>query len=162
VAGLLGKVGKQVKFQNPQDLRQALTIALTVTEALKQEIWPRLSTQNSRSRLGFQTGRTTGKLPEGIARGARVTTRKQGADRSGTTSSTRDVQHRSEPRCTECEERGHLARECPTWQKRKRTQNAPGRKNPSERSNRSRSLGDEPLHTSEKGTNNVTNNQGNE
>jgi hypothetical protein len=37
VAGLSGEIGKQVKFQNPQDLSQALTIALTVTEALKQE-----------------------------------------------------------------------------------------------------------------------------
>jgi hypothetical protein len=37
VSGLSGEVGKQVKFQNPQDLRQALTIALMVTEALKQE-----------------------------------------------------------------------------------------------------------------------------
>jgi hypothetical protein len=34
LAGLSGEFGKQVKFQHP---RQALTIAVTVTEALKQE-----------------------------------------------------------------------------------------------------------------------------
>jgi hypothetical protein len=37
VPGLSGDVAKQVKFQNPQDLRQALKIALTVTEALKHK-----------------------------------------------------------------------------------------------------------------------------
>jgi len=37
VAGLSGEVGRQVKFQNPQDLRQALTTAFAVREALKQE-----------------------------------------------------------------------------------------------------------------------------
>jgi len=37
VAGLSGEVGRQVKFQNPQNLRQALTTALAVREALKQE-----------------------------------------------------------------------------------------------------------------------------
>jgi hypothetical protein len=37
VSSLSGEVGKQVKFQNPQNLRQALPKALTVTEALKQE-----------------------------------------------------------------------------------------------------------------------------
>jgi len=37
VAGLSGEVGRQVKFQNHQDLRQALTTALAVREALKQE-----------------------------------------------------------------------------------------------------------------------------
>ena len=37
MAGLSGEVGRQVKFQNPQDLRQALTTALAVREALKQE-----------------------------------------------------------------------------------------------------------------------------
>jgi hypothetical protein len=37
VSGLSGKVGKQVNLQTPQYLRQALTMALMVTEALKQE-----------------------------------------------------------------------------------------------------------------------------
>jgi len=37
VVGLSGEFGRQVKFQKPQDLRQALTTALAVRETLKQE-----------------------------------------------------------------------------------------------------------------------------
>ena len=44
------------------------------------------------------------------------------------------------------------ARECPTRLKREKTRNAPGKENPSERSNRSRSPGDEPRHPREKAT----------
>jgi hypothetical protein len=43
---------------------------------------PKTSTQNSKSLLGFQTGGTTGKLPEGIDRGARLTNREQGVMRA--------------------------------------------------------------------------------
>jgi hypothetical protein len=112
---------------------------------------PKLSTRNSTSRLGFQTGRTIGNPPRDIAQSERPTTRARiyarEAHRSGTSNSARDAQHKSEPRCYECEWCGHLARECPTRQKSERTQNAPGRENPSERSIRSRSPGDEIRHT---------------
>jgi len=37
VAGVSGEIGCQVKFQNPQDLRQSLTTALAVRGALQQE-----------------------------------------------------------------------------------------------------------------------------
>jgi hypothetical protein len=43
---------------------------------------PKLFTQNSISRLGFQTGRTTGILPRGIAKGARLTTHENGGMRA--------------------------------------------------------------------------------
>jgi hypothetical protein len=166
VAGLSGKVGKQVKFQNPQDQSQALTIALTVTEALKQEKLAetfyakleksvRLSTRQDDREFAERHS------PKRAATHPRARRYARGAERSGTSRSAREAQHRWEPRCYECEGRGHLARECPTRQKRERTQNAPGRKNPSERSNRSRSPGDEPRHTRGKETNKGTKNQGN-
>jgi len=84
----------------------------------------------------------------------------RGADRSATSGSTRDVQARTEPRCYECVGRGHFVRECPTRLKRGKTER-PGKKNPSERSNRSRSPGDE-RHACEKGTYKDTRIQGNE
>jgi len=39
VAGLSGEIGKQVRFQNHQNLHQALNTALAVREAVKQEIF---------------------------------------------------------------------------------------------------------------------------
>jgi hypothetical protein len=140
VAGLSVEVGKQVKFQNPQNLRQALTTALPVREALKQDVFAetfytkfdksvRLSTlqddredaeRHSPKRAAYHLG------------GRRYT---RNADRSVTSDRPRDVQARTERRCYECEGRGHFVRECLT---RLRTRNSPGKRNPSERS-RSRS-----------------------
>ena len=37
VAGLSAEIGKQVRFQNPQNLHQALNTALAVREAVKPE-----------------------------------------------------------------------------------------------------------------------------
>jgi hypothetical protein len=152
VAGLSGEVGKKVEFQNPQNLSQTLIRAVTVTEPLKQEKFSenfyakfeksvRLSTrQDDREFAERHSPKRTAKQP-------RARRYARGAHRSGTSSSTRYVQHSSEPRCYECEGRGHIARECPKRKKRERTKNAPGRKNLSERSKRSRSPGDEPHHT---------------
>jgi hypothetical protein len=117
-----------VKFQNPQDL-QVLTTTLTVTEALKQERLSKPSIRSSTGRLGFKNGRKTGNThrhsPKLAANQLRPRNYARGADRSGTSSSTRDVQHRSKPRCYECEGRGHLARKYPTRQKRERYRTCP-------------------------------------
>ena len=165
VAGLSGEVGKQIKFQSPRDLRQALTTALAVREALKQERFAETFTRSSTSRLGFQTGRT-GNLPKVIAQGAQLTTRERGGMRAaqigqrpqvalGTSKPERNLGAMSAK--GEGTSRGSAPR----------GQNAgkpvrPGKKNPSERSNRSRSPGDEPRHAREKGTYKDTRIQGNE
>jgi len=103
VAGLSGEVGKQVKFQNPQDLRQALTTALAVTEALRQEKFAetfytkfeksvRLSNrQDDREPAGRYS-------PKRAANPPRTRRYERGADRSGSSGSTRDVRARTEPR----------------------------------------------------------------
>jgi hypothetical protein len=167
VSGLSGEVGRQVKFQNPQDIRHALTIALTVTEALKQEKFAEtFYTKFDRSvRISKRQGdrqpaerrkakHTADDL--GVRNGARS------SDRAGPSSNTRRVQYGSEPRCYECQGHGHLARECPTRLKREKSQNAPRKKNPSERSNRSRSPGDENRQGKEVRTNKHARDQGNE
>jgi hypothetical protein len=84
LAGLAREVGKEVKFQNPQDLSQDLTIALTVKRRLNKKGLPKIFMQNSISRLGSQPGRTTGNLPKGIAqrRGAKPPESKEVCARS--------------------------------------------------------------------------------
>jgi hypothetical protein len=167
VAGLSGEVGRQVKFQNPQDLRQALTTALAVREALKQEkfagtFYTKFDKSVRLSNRQDEREPAERYSPKRAANPPRSRRYKRGADRSGTSGSTSDVRARTESRCYECEERGHIARECPTRLKREKTRNAPGQENPSERSNRSRSPGDKPRHPKRNTTNKDTGTQGNE
>jgi hypothetical protein len=126
VAVLSGELGKQVKFQNPQDLRQALTTALAFREALKQERFAetfytkfdksvRLSNQQNDREPAERHSPRRAANHLGARRYA------SGADRSATSCSTRDVQARTEPRCYDCEGRGQFARECPTKLKRGKT-----------------------------------------
>jgi len=164
VAGLSGEVGNQVKFQNPQNLRQALTTALAVREALKQEkfaetFYTKFDKSVRLSNQQYDREPAERHSPRRATNHLRTRRYERGAGRSG---STRDVQARTEPRCYECEGRGHIARECPTRLKSEKTRNAIGKENPRERSNRSSSHGDEPRHAREKGTYKDTRTQGNE
>jgi hypothetical protein len=167
VAGLSGEVGKEVKFQNPQDLRRNLTIALTISEALKQEkfaenFYTKFDMSVRLSNLQDDRATAEKHAQRRAVNHLRARRNARDADRSVTSSSTRNVQPRTEPGCYRCEGRGHLARECHTRKKLEKTQNVPGRKNPSERSNRSDSPGDKPRHAREKRTNKGTRIQGNE
>ena len=47
VAGLTGAPGKQVMYASPRDIQQALSIALSVQEAEKQNDLARVSTRDS-------------------------------------------------------------------------------------------------------------------
>jgi len=139
VAGLSGEVGRQVKFQNPQDLRQALTTALAVREAIKQEkfaetFYTTFDESVRPSNRQDETEPAERHRPRRAANHPRSRRYERGADRSGTSGSTRDVRARTEPMCYECEGRGHIAREYPTRLKHEKTRNAPGKGNPSERS----------------------------
>jgi hypothetical protein len=127
VAGLSGEIGKQVKFQNPQDLRQALT-ALAVREALKQEKFAetfytkfnksvRLSTRQDREPAERHSPRRAANHL-GARRYAR------GADRSATSGSTRDVQPQWNLGATSAKGADTSCGNAP---------HAPRRKNPSER-----------------------------
>jgi len=124
VAGLSGEIGKQVKFQNPQDLRQALTIALAVREALKQDrpaetFYTKFDDSVRLSNRQDDREPAERHSPKRAATHLRTRRYERGANRSVTSGSTRDVQARREPSCYECEGRGHFARECPTSRKRK-------------------------------------------
>ena len=69
-----------------------------------------------------------------------------------TTLATRNAQTTAAFRCYECEGVGHFARVCPTRHKREvNSTNSPGRRNPSERSRRSRSPDDKPPRGIKKG-----------
>jgi len=155
VAGLSGVAGRQVRYQNPQTLQHALSIALSVREAENQErfsesfyakfdesvsVKPRSTSRSDRERHSAR--RTADDRPSNYMSGQQYRT-SHSTNMSLTSASTRDVQTRAELRWYECEGRRHVARECPTRLKGARTQNSPGKGNPSGRLMRPRSSGDE-------------------
>ena len=100
VVGLSGEVGRQVKFQNPQDLRQALTTALAVREALKQERFAETfytKFDDSIRLSNRQDDREPAERhsPKRAANHLRARRYERGADRLVTSGSTRDVQART-------------------------------------------------------------------
>jgi hypothetical protein len=104
VAGLSGEVGKKVKFQNPQDIREALKIALTVTKALKQEKFAETLYAKFEKSVRFSTRQDDREFaerhsPKRAANHPSARRYARGADRLGTSSSTRDIQKSWEPRC---------------------------------------------------------------
>jgi hypothetical protein len=118
VAGLSGEIGKMMRIQNPQNVNQALTTALTIREALSQE-------KNAKTFF----------------------TKFENSVEVSSQGRVRHAQGRAEPKCYECEGRGHFARECPTHLNRGQTRNSPRKKNPSGCSSRPRSPGDESRYT---------------
>ena len=168
VAGLAGVAGRQVRYQNPQTLQHALSIALSVREEEKQErfsetfyakfdesvsVKPRSTSRLDRERHSAR--HTADARPSNHLSGHQYRT-SHSTNRSVTSASTRDVQTRAELRCYECEGRGHFARECPTRLKGARTRNLPGKGNSSGRSTHSRSSGDEtPSPTKRRQTGNT-------
>ena len=133
--GLLGSVGRLVRIQNPQTMGEALTIALTVTEAERY---------GKTSETFFTRTDTSAGRP---ARDSNDPERGNASDR-------RSWKARTTPlKCFKYDGRGHLARECPTRLKREgRSQNPSGRKNPSGRSGRPSSLEKVPLFHIRTGT----------
>ena len=69
VAGLAGVAGRQVRYQNPQTLQHALSIALSVREAEKQERFSETFYAKSAS----NPGRPVDLNVRGIALGAQLT-----------------------------------------------------------------------------------------
>ena len=146
--------GRQARYQNPQTLQHALSIALSVTEAEKQErfsetfyakfdesVSVKLRSTSRSDRERQSARRTADARPSNYMSGQQFRT-SHSTNKSVTSASTRDVQTRVEMRCYECEGRGNFARECPTRLKGARTRNSPGKRNPSGRSTRPRSSGD--------------------
>ena len=103
VAGLAGEIGKQVRFQNPQNLHRALTTALAFREAVKQESFAETfytkfdKSVTILSREGSEADeRSSTKRASNHSSGKRYA---RNIDRMATSGNVRDVQERSETRC---------------------------------------------------------------
>ena len=172
VAGLIGVAGKQVRYANPRNLEQALSIALAVQEYEKQERFNEsfytrfdnsvrlLSSLPSRTyREDSKSRRFTGSQAVNHLRSQRY--KPSHSSNKPSTSTDRNAQTKAAIRCYECEGLGHLARECPTRQKRKSNpSNSPGRRNPNRRSRRS--PGEKPPYATKQEVSKGAKNQGNE
>jgi len=111
VSGLNANVGKMVRIQNPKTIQQALTIAVAVTEAERQEKGNEI----------FFTGSDKPSDPKDRknVKSERVFDSRAGGNKSSYSSAGRG-QNRTTLRCYECEGHGHFGRECPTRLKRER------------------------------------------
>jgi len=129
VAALRGVVGKQVRYANPRNLEQALSIALAVQEATKQErfnesFYTRFDNSIrllSRSpswtcRQDSKARRSPGSQAVNHLRSQRY--KPPHSFNKPSTSTDRNEQTKATIRCCECEGLGHLARECPTTEKK--------------------------------------------
>jgi len=134
VAGLKGVVGTQVRYAAPRKFWQAISLALCVEEAEKQEKFNEtfytrfdnsvrlLSRSPSRPRREDSKPRQTADTQ------ARVRVRSQRYDSPRdysrpSNSETRNAQTEAAVRCYECQGLGHFGRECPT--RFKRQENSP-------------------------------------
>jgi len=112
VSGLTGTPGKQCRFSNPQNIQQALSIALTVEQAEKQDRF-----YNSFYTRYDKTVRLFARSPSREKRGEDHSTHKdnshagkpshRGSNSSGNFS--RSAQTESALRCYECQGVGHFA-----------------------------------------------------
>ena len=162
--GLIGTPGRKCRFSNPQNIQQALSIALTVDQEEKQECFnDSFYTKYDKSvRLLSRSPGHKNRGEENSSRTENTHSTKpnyRASRRSG--NSSWSAQTESALRCYECQGIGHFGRECPT-RLRREIQNAPGKKKPSGRSRRSHSPGDKPAHEPKRGGAQKNRHQGNE
>jgi hypothetical protein len=174
VAGLSGTPGKQVRYASPSDMQHALAIALSVQEAEKQERFNetfyarfnnsvRLAARSpSRSRRDDRNSRRSPDAPA-VNHLRSQHYRPPQSYNKPLTSAAQALQTKAEIRCYECQGRGHMAKECPTRQKKMfKPSNTPSRRNPNERTRRSRSPGEKPPRVNSWEASRRPKNQGNE
>jgi hypothetical protein len=145
-SGIFGKPGTQLRYACPQTLNEALSIALSVQEAEKQERFNEtfytkfdesvrlLSRSPDRANSGSENQRRTADTREPKH------SRSQKNNGRSDISHIRNAQTKSAFRCYECQGMGHFARECANRLKRISNSSAPpGKRDPPERSKHPRS-----------------------
>jgi hypothetical protein len=150
VSGLTGVPGRQVRFANPQDVDQALKIALTVQEAERQGRFNEsfytqfdksvglCSRSPGRSRSGNESQKQTADSRTANRTRAQRCNTPSGAGKSETPSA-RNAQTEATLRCYECHGVGQFARICPNRLKsRTKIADPPERVKAAESSKRSR------------------------
>jgi hypothetical protein len=173
VGGQQGNVARQVKYQAPRSLEHALSIALNVKEAERQEKFSEAfyakfdeavtvdSRASSRAGNDRHSPRRTAYVRLPRQRSTRRHDARSDPSKPDTSDGAKTAQSEAEVRCYNCDGKGHYARVCPSKSRGVRTQNSPGKSNPSGRSNRPRICSAEtPIRP--QGANRQTQDQGNE
>jgi hypothetical protein len=145
VGGLQGNVAKQVSYQAPKSLDQALSIALNVTEAEKQEkfgetFYARFdealtvdSRESSRAGNDRHRPRRTADVRSPRQRGTRRYDARSDPNKPVTSDGAKVAQSEVGVICYKCNGEGHYARQCPTRSRPTWTQNTTGKGNRSGR-----------------------------
>jgi hypothetical protein len=174
VAGLVGVPGKQTRYSSPTSLEQAISLALTVQEAEKQEKFGEsfytrfndsvrmLSRSPSRThREGRQTQHTADERAASHMRGQRYDSTRGANDRLA--SSDRSSQTKTALRCHNCTGFGHFARDCPTRRRGEaRSSDSRQTRNPNGRSRRPRTPDRKPPDATNRVAKDEVRQQGNE
>jgi hypothetical protein len=143
VSGLGGFPGKQVRYASPISIDQAIRIAVSVEEAVKQEKFNnsfyarnenRTYSDSSKSRHAADTRKSS----QSVRRRTQI-------PQSTNRTSTRKAQIKASLGCYECEGIGHFASEFPTRLRREQENTQqPGGRNRTENSRRFESSGGKP------------------
>jgi len=120
VAGLIGVVGKRVRYLNPQSIQQAVQFALSVQEGEKQESFNNSFIRSLKIRLAYSQEYSESERSRYVD-AARTVNHTLGqrprvprSANNATASGTRNEQTKEALRCYECECLGHYAKKCPT------------------------------------------------
>ena len=173
VNGLINEQGKYVRIANPQTIDQALKIALSVQEAVKQEKFSESFYANfddstrlrspSPTRSTSYRPRRSDDVKHTVNHTQTQRRMSTNSDRESESYGNRNAQIKTALQCYECKGFGHFARDCATrLRKEVSSTNSPGKRNPTERIKSSRPPSSKPPPRTERRASKQATNQGNE